>query len=475
MKREFLINILFLLFVNILIKPVYVFFIDSKAQDVLGTSIYGEYFALFNLALILSIFTDLGIQNYNSRLIAQNNDLHSDYLPKLLGVKLILSALILIFGFILVKILGYSDRAVRMFMLIIFNQVILSFILYLRTNIAALGKYRWDSIISTIDKALLIGILGIILYSSRVKSFDIFEYILSQTFTLTIVLIVVLVINFKLAETTSITFNFNFLKEILIKSLPYSLVVILMSAYMRLDGFLLERILPTPEEAGIYAAAFRIFDAFNNVGYLFAALLLPMFASLLTQNEKLIHLIKSSHNLLLILAATGSVLSIIYSDDIMKVLYPNNYTVYYSDILTLLMVSFFGVSMNYIYGTLLTAAGKVSIINKIVFGALIFNLIFNLILIPYYGAKGAAITNLLTQYFVFILQYYFCVKQFNIGFKQKDFFVRTVFILVFIIVVILINKYVNIYWLFSFIISAIISLILASIFNLISIKDLKIQ
>ncbi|MEZ4908460.1 MAG: hypothetical protein R2771_12650, partial [Saprospiraceae bacterium] len=106
MKREFLINIAFLLSINLLIKPVFVFFIDSRAQDIIGTDVYGQYFALFNLAYILTIFTDLGIQNFNSRSIAQNHTLIDEYLPNILGLKILLSSVVLVIGILLTILLS---------------------------------------------------------------------------------------------------------------------------------------------------------------------------------------------------------------------------------------------------------------------------------------------------------------------------------------------------------------------------------
>ena len=472
-KREFLINIGFLLLINLLIKPVFVFFIDSRAQDVLGTDIYGQYFALFNLSYILTIFTDLGIQNYNSRTIAQDKGLLSEYLPNIIGLKIVLSFFVLISGLLLTFILGYNKGAILVFLFIMINQVMLSFILYLRSNISASGKYRWDSMISVVDKVLLIAILGVILYSSLKDNFSIHQYIFSQSAALFVVLCIVLIINFDFIKKISIRFDTGFFRKILKSSLPYSLVIIMMAIYMRIDGFLLDRLLPTPNEAGIYAAAYRIFDAFNNLGYLFAVLLLPMFASLLSKREKLLHLISTSHNLLLFISATASVLTIIYSKEIMTLMYPVNYTDYYSNVLTLLMLSFFFISMNYIYGTLLTSAGRISSINKIVFSAVILNLILNLILIPAYGALGAAFTSVITQFFVFLLQYFLSVRYVNAGFDKITFFKRIVYIIFFVLMALSIKHFINLNWLLLAVFSGILSLILAYFSGFIKFSDFK--
>lgn len=473
MKREFLINIGFLLLVNILIKPVYIFFIDSRAQDILGHHIYGQYFALFNLAYILSIFTDLGIQNYNSRIIAQNKELLSSYLANILFFKIFLSMIAFVVGIGITLLLGYQKQAILIFCLILINQFLMSFILYLRSNISASGKYRWDSIISVIDKLLLIIILGVMLYTSIYNSFNIYYYILSQTAVFASVLLVVLIVNFKLAQNFSLNISKKFIGEILRSSLPYSYVIIMMSVYMRIDGFLLERILPSPYQAGVYAAAYRIFEAFNNLGYLFAVLLLPMFASLLSNKKKLVHLISISHNLLLILSATASIVTILFSKEIMNFIYPVGYNELYSKVLILLMISFFSVCMNYIYGTFLTAAGKVNLINKTVLIAVLINVSLNLILIPYHGAEGAALTSIITQYFVLSVQYYLTIKYLQTGFVYKIFVSRLLFIVILLGLGILLRNISEISWYVSAIVTGLISLSMAYVGKLIKFSDFK--
>lgn len=462
-----------MLLVNILIKPVYVFFIDSRAQDILGPHIYGQYFALFNLSYILSIFTDLGIQNYNSRMIARNRHLLLIYIPNILTIKFLLSILVIIAGVIITLLLGYQKEAIFLFIMIMINQLLISFILYLRSNISASGKYRWDSIISVIDKFLLILVLGVMIYTPFNKNFSIYYYIISQTAVFAIVLIIVLLLNLKLIQKFKLTYDKKVITDLIKSSLPYSFIIIMMAIYMRIDGFLLERILPTPYQAGIYAAAYRIFEAFNNLGYLFAVLLLPMFASLLSNKQKLLHLISTSHNLLLVITSTASIITMLFSKEIMSFIYPTAFNESYPIVLILLMISFFSVSLNYIYGTFLTAAGKVNLINKTVFFAVIINLILNLLFIPIYGAMGAAITSGITQYFVLIVQYILTVRYLKSGFEYNIFIKRSMFILIVLGTGLSLKYFSNLSWYYSALLTGIFSLVLSYLGGFIKFSDLK--
>ena len=66
-----------------------------------------------------------------------------------------------------------------------------------------------------------------------------------------------------------------------------------MSVYNRIDAVMIEQIRSDGEtQAGIYAGSYRILNAMNMIGYLFAGLLLPMFAKSLSENKRINDLLK---------------------------------------------------------------------------------------------------------------------------------------------------------------------------------------
>jgi O-antigen/teichoic acid export membrane protein len=70
--------------------------------------------------------------------------------------------------------------------------------------------------------------------------------------------------------------------------------------------------------------------------------------------------------------------------------------------------------MNFIFGTLLTASGNLKVLNWISFLGILLNIVLNLLLIPKYGALGAAFTTFVTQFFTAILQCVYAIKLFQI-------------------------------------------------------------
>jgi len=455
LKREFLINISFLILVNVLIKPFYILFIETRVQDTVGPNAFGLYFAIFNVAFILQVVADFGIQNYNSRTIARDPDLLAEYLPRILSTKLILSLIYMVVGLLVAGVLGYLMDSFQIFIMISVNLVLLSFILYLRTNIAASGHYRLDSLVSVLDKVFLIIILSVLLFHPTIKQdFNLFSFIYAQTAAFVLVLIIVLGLNFRLSGVFRLVFNWDFTKKLLKKSLPFSLVIILMSLYMRMDGFMLDRLRSDDSyQAGIYAAAFRVYEALNMIGYLFAVLLLPMFSSMLKKKTELLNLIKSSHNLMLSISLTAVVATWLFRTEIMIWLYPLNGDHYYGEILGLLLLSFFAISISYIYSTFLTASNLLRHLNILLFIGVLINFTLNMILIPKEGARGAAYATIATQFFVLAGQYLLSLKELKIQpettlLAKRIFYSGTVIVLGWVYL-----KYVNIgNWLISFMI-----------------------
>jgi O-antigen/teichoic acid export membrane protein len=405
LNRSFFLNILFLFTINALIKPLYLFGIERGVQNAVGAEAFGLYFALFNFTFIFYIVNDAGIQYYNTRNIAQHGHLLEKYLPHILLLKGILAVVYLFFTLISAYFIGYNATHWQLLLALVSIQILTASLIYLRSNISGLHLYKTDSVISIIDKSLMIVIGGFFLWINPYKStFKIEWFIAMQVFSLAVAnLVAFLIIRSKI---TRLVFRWKpvIFNMILKESLPYALMFFLMATYSRLDGVLLERLLPDGQrEAGVYASAFRLIDAFNTIGYLFAGLLMPMFAKQIKENAKIDELVRFSFQLIWVGAWAIAVPSIIFRSEIMQLLY-HEATPYWGDVLGVLMLSFTAMCGNYVFGTLLTASGNPKRMNKILFSGVIINLILNLILIPTHKALGAGIANMLTMVLMTSLQ-----------------------------------------------------------------------
>jgi len=286
MHRFFFRNLIFLVSVNLLIKPLWIFGIDRTVQNVVGAQSYGIYFVLMNLSMLTQIILDLGISNYNNRLIAQQEHLLIKQLSNVFSIKLILSVIYLLITLFAGVVLHYSGHTLYLLFLICLNQALASLIIYVRSNISALHHFKVDSLMSILDKALMIIICGILLFAPSFRSRFIIEwFVYAQLVSYILTLLAALIYVLNITGRIQVNFSLSFSKELLRNSFPFALLIALMMIYGRIDGVMIEKLLPLDgeREAGLYASAFRLLDALNQFGYLFAVLLLPIFSRMLAK------------------------------------------------------------------------------------------------------------------------------------------------------------------------------------------------
>jgi O-antigen/teichoic acid export membrane protein len=471
MRQKFAINLGFLLTVNLLIKPFWIFGIDRVIQNKFPVGVYGTYFAVFNYSFLLSIILDFGINNFNSRAISRNNKRLGEYLLNLMMVKGVLSIIYFVLTFLSALATGFDELQMRMLFFLAVNQILLSLIIYLRTNIAALQYFKTDSLISTLDRLLAIIFCLALLYLPAFKdSFNIMWFIYAQTLALVITAIVAFLIIMGKSPIKIKIWKGKFTRMILLKSAPFATLALLMGVYYRIDAVMIERMLPNGDsEAGIYAASFRLLDAVNQFGYLFATLLLPMFAAMIRRNEHLRQLVKFSSELLFVIAIITAADCYFFRNEMMTLLYKNS-TPYWSQIFGWLMFTFVPMSSIYVFGTLLTANGNLRVLNYIALGGMFLNVGLNLYMVPHYGALGATFATLITQFLAAWAHIVVANKTFGFVYKAREFFKLLAFAMLSCLVLALI-KMLPVDWEIGLVLSSLACLLLAAIARLVPVTE----
>jgi O-antigen/teichoic acid export membrane protein len=423
MKRKFLVNLAFLLFLNFLIKPFWVFGIDRAVQNQVGAADYGFYFAILNFAFVFQILLDFGITNFNNRNIAQNNHLLDKHFSPLLVLRFVFSLLYFFIILLAGWMIGFDSEQMFLLVIIGFNQFLLALILYLRSNISALLLFKTDSFISVLDRMIMIMLCSILLWSGYFPNFEIAWFVYSQTVAYLLTALVTFLVVYQKVQFSWSKWNFTFYRAIIKSSLPYATLILLMGLYSRVDTIFIERLLPEDGElqAGIYASAFRLLDVANNMsGYLFAALLLPMFSRLLKEGQEVGGLVKMSFNLLFLVSVTVAAISLFYAEPIMQLLYSQHSSetlIQYqlrmhetAIIFKILMWTFVASSITYIFGTLLTANGNLKRLNLMALFGIVLVFTLNFILVPPFKAIGASVSSFVVQWVMALAQVYLAVR-----------------------------------------------------------------
>lgn len=411
MRRTFLTNLALLLVLNLLVKPFYILGIDAGVQVAVGTEEYGLYAALLSLSFLLNILLDAGITNFNTRHIAQHTQLIGKYFSGMVGVRAVLAlfyaGVTLVAGFAL----GYEGRQLELLGWLVVNQVLASTILYLRSNIAGAQKYRQDSLLSVADRVLLIGGVGWLLWFSGMP-FQIEWFIWAQTIAYSITMLIALMMVLRLSGRVKLQWKPVFNLLVLRQSFPYALLILLMTFYYRTDMLMLER-LAGEKEAGIYAQGFRFFEALNMLGFLVAGLLLPMYSRMLKAKESVNDLTATALRLVVAGSIAVALFGSWYSKDIMELRY-TEHTDRSGAAFAVLMWCFVAVTLTYIFGTLLTAAGELKKLNWMAASGAGLNIVLNLILVPRFASEGAAWASLAAQWTTAVVQIWIACRLFGL-------------------------------------------------------------
>ncbi|MFW6370140.1 MAG: polysaccharide biosynthesis C-terminal domain-containing protein [Bacteroidota bacterium] len=471
MKNKFISSISLLVLLNMLIKPAYVFIIEPAVQNRVGNIDYGFYFSLFGFSFIFNTILDLGVTHFNNRDIARHPQLLTRYFNRIIALKLVLSGIYVIMLLGIGWIAGYSSEQFRLLFIILINQILASITLYLRSNITALHLFKTDSALSVADKILMIGICATMLWTDLFGEFTVYHFVFAQTasYLVTAILAFTIVI-FKL-ERFSIAFDVDYFTIFLRKSFPFALMIFLMASYKWFDSFIIERILPGhqgKEQAGIYAQSFRLLDGVTQFSYLFSIVLLPMFSRMIKENQAVFRLVKVASLILIIPVLILSLTTAFFRQEIIELFYHTDH-LHSSTILGILILSFPFISSNYVFGTLLTANGSLSTLNKLAATALAINIALNLILIPKFNAVGCALASLTTQFFMAITQYAFARKYFNIKLNIPV-LVKSFFLIVFIVGLGSFNHSVPLSWPIQYLGIMFLSVVLAFSMGLIRFK-----
>lgn len=418
MQKKFLSNLILLLFLNLLVKPFWLIGVDRGVQNAVGAGEYGFYFTILNFAFIFNILLDFGITNFNNRNIAQHRQLLHKHFSSIVILKFLLSLVYFVVIFAAGLLMKYDSRQLFILSIIGFNQFLLSFILYLRSNISGLLMFRTDSLLSVMDRMLMIIFCSILLWGNVTEqAFRIEWFVFAQTAAYLVTVVIAASIVAVKARFKKLHWNRLFFVMIIKKSFPFAVLVLLMAFYNRVDSVMIEKLLRDTvgnQQVGVYAQAYRLLDAVNMIAYLFAILLLPLFSNMTKNRLPVQHLIKLSYTLLFIMAVAVAASALFYGKPIMELLYPMHETESIagyqlrmqqsSRVFALLMCGFLPISTTYVFGTLLTANGNLKQLNMVAASGMILNIALNLILVPRLLAVGSAITSLSVQTVTALLQ-----------------------------------------------------------------------
>ncbi|MFA5644374.1 MAG: flippase [Patescibacteria group bacterium] len=381
----------------------------------LGPESLGKYYFAISFTTIFAVFIDLGLVNYLTRETAKTKEKSPKLLANILGLKTITSLVSLLAVFVFINILGGYDSLSRELVYISAICMVLdSFTLTFFGSARGFHNLKFESIASVIFQVIVLACgwlflilkfdLRIIMLSLVLASLFNFFYSAS-------------ILRFKIKMPIKISFDFPFIKNILIFSLPFALFGVFQRLYTYLDSVLLS-FFSGDYYVGIYQISFKIIFALQFLPMAFIASLYPAMSYYwLNNREQLLIAFKRAIDYLLLISIPISTAVFLLSDKILLI-FKNDYSSANWPLKISILALIF-IFLNFPIGSLLNACDRQSKNTQNMLISLIFAVILNIILIPRFQAIGASIVVVLSNFLMFILGIIECRKISSYRFKSN--------------------------------------------------------
>lgn len=371
----------------------------------LGVSDYGILGFAISITTILGIIDDMGISTHIVRHISTDYDSAPKYIGNALPLKLIFASSKVILTLIILIILGVNELTLTITMLFTLEMIFKSYINSLNGSFQAFELGKYQGIGNIIMNTLTLVFILIAIYTDL----GLFGVSISYVLANLIAFIYVYYVLNKHVVKPKFELDAEFCKKITILSLPFAVTGILYTVYYSIDVIMLTNMVGS-YATGIYNATYKLISVLTLFYSVYTAVIFPVMSRFFKNDESmlLISFEKSIKYLMLAIIplAVGTVL---YSTDIIHLIYGHEYDAA-SSVLSILIWTVCLLFISGACNTLLNASHKEVTVTKIYAVAAVFNIILNLFMIPWLSYDGAAITTVLSDMLIVILQTFVIYK-----------------------------------------------------------------
>jgi O-antigen/teichoic acid export membrane protein len=389
LQNRFLRTLLLLVTLNLLVKPVWIFAIDRQVQNLTGFAAYGSYYAMLSFCFLFTMVLDPGLHIRLSRDSASNPERRQALFSEAFLIKLFLTLSFWVLLLPAAYATGVTDWGTLLPVATFFSCA--SFFTMLRHFMSGAQLFRQDAWLSIIDKTLVILSVGaLILFPQSGLPVTIGLFVWVQVAAL----LVAIVVGIRTIVRHIGPLHFGLFGHIDLAAfgsgLPYAVNTFLMGMVSWPDGFLLERLHPSgAEEAGLYAAGYRLLDAFGMLGSIVGGSLLPYITGLSSVRGDFQSAFSASRKVLMLAAVLVATCMATCPSYFSELLYHRTEGPLVA-VMSTLMPALPALYIVHMQGTLLTATGHIGTFIKTSLGAALASLLLKLFLLPTFGAQASA-------------------------------------------------------------------------------------
>ena len=371
----------------------------------LGVSNYGIFGFATSFTAILAVTVDLGINTHVIRHVATDYDSAPKYLGNAMPLKSIFSIFTMILTLIILILMKTDELTLTVTLLFAIEMIIKSFISLLNGSFQAFEEGKYQGIGSTLLHVILLIFILITIFTDFGLIGISISYILANVITF---IYTYYAFKNNIAKP-KFEFDFEFCKKITILSLPFAVIGLLYTIYYSIDIVMLTNMVGS-YASGIYNATYKLISVLTLFYSVYTAVIFPVMSKFFNNDESmlLISFEKSIKYLMLIIIPIA-IATVLYSTDIIHLIYGHKYDTA-SSVLSILIWTVCLLFISGATNSLLNASHKEVAVTKIYAIAAVFNIVLNFFMIPYFSYNGAAITTVLSDLLIVIIQFYIIYK-----------------------------------------------------------------
>ncbi len=378
----------------------------------LGKAGFGSYSFIYEFLAFFGIAADLGLFTIAVKEMSENEDKIQKIIGNILSLRTILVATTMLAAVVTIFLIphykgtlipiGTAIAAITVFLTII-NGTLTS---VLQTKL----KMEISSIATVIGKIFSVGFMVYVVFFGFPNDTEMGFYmlILAGVIGMTINL---LITNHYVKKIAPINYQFDIKlwKNILKKSAPYGLALILNTIYFRIDSILIFN-MRSEEELGLYSVAMKMLESLAILPLYFMNSVLPTLTKSIKEGtDRYKKVISYAFDFLASLSVPmvigGTILAypIIFIVSTPEFLSRISEGFYGSDIaFQILIFALFFQFLNVLFAFILIAIDKQTKLLYVNLIGVIFNLAANFAVIPTYGFRGAAFTSVISEMIILI-------------------------------------------------------------------------
>jgi O-antigen/teichoic acid export membrane protein len=415
----------------------------------LGTSGYGDYTTVYQFLAFFGVAADFGIYTITVKEMSKDESKIPMILGNVMGLRTGLAILTMALAVLVAFLIpSYSDTVIPLGVLVatlatiftLLNGTVSSVLqTHLKMQYATIGL-----IIGKVVSVLYMAVVVYILFTTDLTTG--FYHLLWAGVLGNFAMFAITSYYVRRFSKITYRFDFGFWKKIFLTSLPYGVALVLNTIYFRLDVILMTLILPHTTtladgttqcsqamcgdtEVGLYGVAMRFLEMLVIIPVYFMNSVLPVMTRFIEgQSKRIKELMQYSFDFL---AATGipilvggfilAVPIILFISDAEFV--GGNTYMFGSDMaVRILMFAMLFSFISTLFGFTLVVLNKQVKLMIVNAGCVLLNLVGNLIAIPYWGFRGAAVTSVVSALFIIILTGWIVKKSLGFSLSLKTLF-----------------------------------------------------